>query len=173
MVVWNIHMLETIRHMKAYHNAPREYLFMHSLLTVVSVSPPGETLSDDDLTFLLNSLKKAAVKWRNVGIHLGIENSELEAIQCNPILMTEGIAGYFREMLSCYLKRAPPDHYLPTLDDLALALRKAGEERLAFELRGAFLKHKGVCMRNVWNRNSAAACFSACAHFNTCSINFT
>jgi len=46
--------------------------------------------------------------------------------------------GYFREMLSQWLKWSPPNHPPPTVHNLASALRRIGEEATAFQLESDF-----------------------------------
>ena len=58
------------------------------------------------------------------------------------------LSGYFREMLTQWLKWAPPTHSQPTLDALEAVLQKSGHEGLAVKLRQKFLRRKvlTVCM---------------------------
>ena len=88
-------------------------------------------LADRDLYTLTEILKPAAPQWRNIGGTLGILDSDLTIIQHKPVLIQEGITGYLREMLSQWLKWAPPNHPLPTLEALAVALQSSGHESLA------------------------------------------
>ena len=106
--------------------------------------PPGtKALSTEDLGILLVVCHSAGSHWKDVGIHLGIDVDELEKIRNHPQWLTEGIDGYFREMLIKWLKQAPPKHQLPCLESLAYALRIVGEERLAMDLPKRFLHAKG------------------------------
>jgi len=102
-----------------------------------------KALSTQDLGILLVVCRSATPRWRAIGIHLGIEVAELDIIRSNPQLIVEGVEGYFQEMLTMWLKRAPPKHQLPCLESLAYALRNIGEERLAMELPESFLQAKG------------------------------
>jgi len=97
------------------------------------------------LGILLVVCYSAAPRWRTVGIHLGIDVAECEIIRMHvhPELIVEGVEGYFQEMLTMWLKQAPPKHQLPCLESLAYALRNVGEERLAMELPESFLQSKG------------------------------
>ena len=92
---------------------------------------------------LLVVCRSAAPRWRAIGIHLGIDVAELDIIRSNPELIVEGVEGYFQEMLTMWLKQAPPKHQLPCLESLAYALRNVREERLAMELPESFLQAKG------------------------------
>ena len=106
--------------------------------------PPGtKALSTQDLGILLVVCHSAAPRWKTVGIHLGIDVAELEIIRRHPELIVEGVEGYFQEMLTMWLKQAPPKHQLPCLESRAYALRNVGEERLAMELPESFLQAKG------------------------------
>ena len=51
-----------------------------------------------------------------------------------PLLLPGGVNGFLREMLSQWLKWAPPEHKLPTKECLAAALRYVGEEKIAHDL---------------------------------------
>ena len=54
---------------------------------------------EDDLADIIRELTDVAVKWRNIGIQLGIRDSQLEAIQGdNPV-------DYLRQMLSTWLRK--------------------------------------------------------------------
>ena len=60
------------------------------------------------------------------------------------MLIPEGPTGYFRQMLSQWLKWAPPNHHWPTLEALEAAVQNSGHENLAFQLRSLFLQQKGI-----------------------------
>jgi len=85
-----------------------------------------------------------------IGLALGFLNAELTAIERKPLLIPEGDMGYFREMLSWWLKWAPSNHPWPTLETLALALNKAGEERLAYDLKEQYLTQNGECCVHIF-----------------------
>ena len=109
--------------------------------------PPGtEELSKEDLGILLHVCHSAAPRWKDIGIHLGIDPDQLKIISRHPELIVEGIDGYFREMLTLWLKQAPPKHRLPSLESLTKALRKDNvhEERLAWDLKKRFLQERGL-----------------------------
>ena len=102
------------------------------------------TLTEKDLYQLTDTLRAAAPQWRVIGGTLGILDSDLSNIQHNLGLLLEGPPGYFREMLTQWLKWAPPNHPVPTVETLALALQKNGHEALAADLRSLFLQKKGT-----------------------------
>ena len=81
---------------------------------------------------------------------LGFLDAELTEIEHKPLLIPEGDTGYFREMLSRWLKWAPSNHLWPTLEALALALNKAGEESLAYDLKEQYLSQNGECCVHVF-----------------------
>ena len=104
----------------------------------------GDTiLAEQDLHILTEILRPVAPRWRNIGGSLGILDSDLTIIQHNPVLIQEGTTGYLREMLSQWLKWAPPNHPSPTLETLAVALQKSGDESLAANLNLMVLQRKG------------------------------
>jgi len=78
------------------------------------------------------------------------------------MLISEGVLGYFREMLIQWLKLAPPNHLWPTVKALALALRSSGHESLAVNLKPLFLQRKGRVLevykiyklKLIWNVKS-------------------
>ena len=79
-----------------------------------------------------------------IGGTLGILDSDLSIIQHTPLLVQGGPLAYFREMLTQWLRWAPPNHPVPTVETLALALQKNGHEALAANLRSPFLQKKGT-----------------------------
>ena len=110
----------------------------------MSGSLGGVILTEQDLYGLIDILKAAAPKWREIGGTLGILDSDLNIIQHTPLLTVEGPSGYFREMLSQWLKWAPPNHDWPTVEALTLALQRNGHEDLAANLRSLTLQKKGT-----------------------------
>ena len=103
----------------------------------------GFTLTGKDLYILTEILRPATPQWKTVGLALGFLDYELATIEHKPSLIPEGPSGYFREMLSQWLKWAPPKHSSPTLESLAPALQSSGHEDLAVKLRTSFLQKKG------------------------------
>ena len=104
----------------------------------------GIILTEKDLSILLDSLKPATPHWKAVGLALGFLDHELITIEHTTLLIPEGLTGYFREMLSQWLKWAPPNHSWPTLEALRPALQSCGQEGLAVQLMPLFLKKKGT-----------------------------
>ena len=102
------------------------------------------TLTEKDLYQLTDTLRAAAPQWRVIGGTLGILDSDLTIIQHTPLLVQEGPLAYFREMLTQWLKWAPPNHPVPTVETLALALQENGHEALAADLWSLFLQKKGT-----------------------------
>ena len=100
-------------------------------------------LTEMDLKNLLIAVQDVAFRWYNIGIHLDFLDGELKSIQNMPLLLPEGVNGFLREMLSQWLKRAPPKHQLPTIECLAVTLRSVGQERIAHDL---IQKWKGLCV---------------------------
>ena len=98
-------------------------------------------------------MKSAAAEWKTIGDALGFLDSDLTLIQRSPMLIPEGPIGYFREMLSQWLKWAPPNHPWPTLEALENALQTNGQESLALQLRLSFLQkeEKGSGWLAVYN----------------------
>ena len=94
---------------------------------------------DTDLKVILDCVRPAAPLWKAIGLSLGFPNSELDLIQNKPLLLLEGPEGYLRELLGNWLQWAPPNHSLPTLEDLASAVRGTGKERVAYTLVQKFL----------------------------------
>ena len=91
----------------------------------------------------MSILKSAAAKWKQIGLNLRFLSSELTIIERKPMLLQEGDTDYFREMLTQWLKWAPPNHPWPTLEALSSALQNAGEESLAYSLRKLYSGQSG------------------------------
>ena len=104
----------------------------------------GIILTEEDLSILLNSLKPATPHWKAVGLALGFLDHELTTIERTPLLIPEGLTGYFNEMLRQWLRWAPPNHPSPTLEALQPALQSCGHEGLAVQLIPMFLQKKGI-----------------------------
>ena len=92
-------------------------------------------LTEQDLFCLIDILKPVAPKWKEIGGKLNIKNSDLNIIEHKLTLIVEGVTGYFREMLSMWLKWAPPNHSWPTIHNLIYAVRSSGHEDLAVKLQ--------------------------------------
>lgn len=67
-----------------------------------------------------------------MGRTLGFKHTELSDIVPKPGLTTQN--DYFVEMLSLYLKWAPPNKPQPSTEDIIAALRGVGEHSLALKL---------------------------------------
>ena len=95
-------------------------------------------LSEHDLTPLLGFVGRAAAKWKQIGVALKFSKDVLDAIAVTPGNMT--LIDCFTDLLSRWLKWAPPNHELPTLETLAEALRDGTvwEEKMARELIKGF-----------------------------------
>ena len=89
-------------------------------------------------------MKPAVPEWKTIGGTLGFLDFDLSEIQQSPLLIPEGPTGYFREMLSRWLRWAPPYHPWPTLENLEKALQTSGQESLAFQLKSLFQQQKGM-----------------------------
>ena len=100
-------------------------------------------LTAEDLHTLTVILKPAAPQWKTIGLALGFLDHELTIIEQKPLLIQEGPTGYFREMLSQWLKWAPPNHSSPTLKNLTPAVRGSGHEDLAVKLGSEYFQRKG------------------------------
>ena len=107
------------------------------LLPVLSL-PTALVLDDDHLPLLLSFAKRASAKWRKIGVSLKFEDAVFNEIETS-ISNGEAVA-CFTELLTRWLKRAPPKHSLPTLEAMLEALREdaVGEERIAYNLEQDF-----------------------------------
>ena len=99
-------------------------------------------MTERDLHILTEILRPAAPQWHAIGGALGILNSDLNIIQHNQMFTSEGPPGYLREMLSQWLKWAPPNHCWPTIEALTVAVRNTRHESLAVNLKSLFLQKK-------------------------------
>ena len=89
-------------------------------------------LSRKDHQWLCEAVREAAFNWRDVGKALKFSHDQLKAITNEKSLNTD--EHYMQELLSRWLKRAPPKHPLPCVEDLATALRSVEEDRTAYDL---------------------------------------
>ena len=105
-----------------------------------------DVLSEHDLQLLLRFTKDAAPKWREIGLALGFSMGVLDAIAAKLENTSRGPVACFSDLLSRWLKFAPPKHRLPTPELLAEALREdtVGEERMALDLTQEFQCKSGV-----------------------------
>ena len=87
-------------------------------------------LSESDLPHLLGRLDEHASKWRDIGMHLGFRQTELDNIQAIPLLLTGAPKSFLRAMLSEWLQWAPNDgrgsSSFASLQALKDALNKSG-----------------------------------------------
>ena len=96
------------------------------------ISAASDPLSEEDHRWLFQSVRKVSAMWRDIGEALEFSYDQLETIADKRSLKTD--EHYMQELLSRWLKRAPPNHPLPCVEDLATALRSVGEERTAYDL---------------------------------------
>ena len=91
-------------------------------------------LDEDHLQLLLSFVKRAAAKWREIGACLKFEDAVLNKIETS--ISNGDAVACFTELLTRWLKRAPPKHSFPTQEALLEALREddVGEERIAYNL---------------------------------------
>ena len=89
-------------------------------------------LCSEDHQWLCTTMSKAAARWRALGRKLGFTHDELGDVVRYPGLNED--KDYMDELLSRWLKWAPPNHPLPCVEDLASSLRSVGEERTAYDL---------------------------------------
>ena len=101
-------------------------------LDSTSASSKGDTkqLTESDMPHLLGELKKHANKWRDIGIHLGFQENELDNIEARPLLLARAPQSWLTAMLSEWLQWAPKDSRgslsFATLQALKDALNKSG-----------------------------------------------
>lgn len=89
-------------------------------------------LAEDDLDALCAFIMSAHPHWRDMGRTLGFKHVELSEIADRDGLTSK--KDFFAEMLLSYLKWAPPIKPQPSTEDVASALRAAGEHNLAYKL---------------------------------------
>ena len=89
-------------------------------------------LCDDNHTEVFKMTKKAHSKWKGIGRELGFTEDELSSIVREP--GQTGEEDYYSAMLMRWLHWAPPNHSLPSVQQLSSVLREVGFERLAFDL---------------------------------------
>ena len=94
----------------------------------------------EDLATLLDILKPASGAWKGIGLALGFLDYQLNTIEHKPLLIPEGDTGFFKEMMSQWLRWALPNHSWPTLEALQLALQKSEHENLAVNLIPEFIQ---------------------------------
>ena len=87
----------------------------------------------EDHRDIVEVTKNACSEWRCIGDNLGFTYDELSDITRVP--GQHDNKGYYATMLRRWLDWALPNHNFPTVQDLSSALRKAGKERQANDLR--------------------------------------
>ena len=105
----------------------------------VKTSDDSIRLNEKHHATLLSQLRVHAAKWRDIGTHLGFKQGELDSIQSNPMLFTQGPPqSYLNEMLSKWFQWAPNDgrdsEGFATLGALKHAVSQAGLGVTATEL---------------------------------------
>eukprot|EP00731_Ephydatia_muelleri_P019930 Em0012g755a len=93
----------------------------------------SNVLRVEDHRDIFEVTKNACPKWKSIGRNLNFTDDELSAITRVPGLHYD--EDFYADMLRKWLDWAPPDHNHPTVQDLSSALRKAGKERQAYDLR--------------------------------------
>ena len=88
-------------------------------------------LKDRHRAKLCEQLGPHAAYWKTVGMHLGFPSGELQNIESAPNNMANAPKSFLDDMLDKWLKREEP---IATLEDLKVALRRAGLGRVAAEL---------------------------------------
>ena len=82
---------------------------------------------------ILKSIMEGAAELKTIGDTLGFLETDLTLVQQSHMLIPQGSKGFFREMLSKWLKWGHPNHCWPTLEALENALQSSGQESLAFK----------------------------------------
>ena len=98
---------------------------------------PERIFEEEDLQLLLQLVRRAAFKWKELGLALGFLKSELDEIEATIAHAAGGPEAYLRELLSRWLDWAPPNHRLPSSRTLAEALRSE-TGRVAYRLEQYF-----------------------------------
>ena len=88
----------------------------HQLLWVDKLNTPTVTVGDDhkcltksELPNLIYKLDVHAHKWKDIGLHLGFQENELDNIQARALLLQGSPQSWLRAMLSEWLQWAPKD----------------------------------------------------------------
>lgn len=89
----------------------------------------GDRYQDNQLADLCDHLESCSVKWREIGMHVGFKQKELDHIQCQLLLFMEAPNSWLKEMLSQWIKWNDNDLHgsngYATKEALRYALRKA------------------------------------------------
>ena len=97
------------------------------------VRSPSRFQRKPDLHELLRHLMPLASDWKNIGIFLELEHSELNTIQADYPKSQNSL----REMLNTWLKRVHPE---PTWQVVVEAVELLGDQQKAKEIRDKFVK---------------------------------
>lgn len=99
---------------------------------------PSNTLSEEHTLILYHQLRYCSHKWRELGIHLGFRQGELDNIEANPIFLQNPPHRFLEEMLAQWLRMHPGDFRGSTsyahLEALKDALVNCGFEEIASDL---------------------------------------
>ena len=81
--------------------------------------------------------------WRDIGMHLGFTQGELDNIQANPMLLVQGApVSWLNKMITEWLQWAPGDGRgstgFATKESLIHALNRAGLGAIAYSVSGKF-----------------------------------
>ena len=107
-------------------------LASHHITWLDSASTNIDTkrLTECDITALIGKLEPHAHQWRDIAMHLGFQQTELDNIQARPLLLQGAPQSWLRAMLSEWLQWAPNDSRgsssFATLQALKDALNKSG-----------------------------------------------
>ena len=99
----------------------------------MSIVIPGSTLSLDDLAKIIEDVHDAVDKWHNIGIQLGLHESDLKSIESNYPRQNDRL----REMICKWLQNKAA-----TWEKMVTALksRTVGEAYLAEQLEAKYCK---------------------------------
>ena len=95
--------------------------------------------SDLKLQYLMIAVKDVITEWHQLGLHLGLPESDLKLIGSNP-----DIGGHLRMMLSKWLDYDPEASW----DKLANALNTMGKNAIATNIRSKYVRAPATPMTN-------------------------
>ena len=111
-------------------------------LETTPVTLRKSAISESHLPQLLSKLNNHASRWRDIGMHLGFLQGELNNIQGNVTLITNSPNSWLTEMLTQWLQWAPGDgrksSSVASVDSLTLALNNSGLGATACEIESFF-----------------------------------
>ena len=111
-------------------------------LAPVAIKKCRLSLLESHLPQLLSKLNNHASRWRDIGMHLGFYQGELNNIQGNVTLITNSPNSWLTEMLTQWLQWAPGDgrksSSVASVDSLTLALNNSGLGATALEIESFF-----------------------------------